>query len=106
MTACSKMTIMKLRLACSIIVFTLTACGQSAVPADLPDSATLTSSATLTAIPPTLTPVPASTEASAATPTTAPAVATSRGPELEATDPAGVVLASGELHFVEFFRFT
>jgi hypothetical protein len=34
------------------------------------------------------------------------AVATSRGPDLEATDPSTVSLASGELHFVEFFRFT
>jgi hypothetical protein len=33
-------------------------------------------------------------------------VATSRGPDLEATDPAKVSLASGSLHFVEFFRFT
>jgi len=34
------------------------------------------------------------------------AVATSRGPNLEATDPATVSLASGELQLVEFFRFT
>ena len=33
-------------------------------------------------------------------------VATSRGPELHATDPATVKLASGGLQFVEFFRFT
>ena len=33
-------------------------------------------------------------------------VATSRGPDLEATDPGTVSLASGELQFVEFFRFT
>jgi len=33
-------------------------------------------------------------------------VATSRGPDLEATDPSTVSLASGNLHFVEFFRFT
>jgi hypothetical protein len=33
-------------------------------------------------------------------------VATSRGPELHATDPSTVSLASGGLHFVEFFRFT
>lgn len=33
-------------------------------------------------------------------------VATSRGPNLEATDPATVVLASGGLQLVEFFRFT
>ena len=33
-------------------------------------------------------------------------VATSRGPNLEATNPATVSLASGGLQFVEFFRFT
>ena len=32
--------------------------------------------------------------------------ATSRGPELHATDPTTVNLATGQLHFVEFFRFT
>ena len=34
------------------------------------------------------------------------AVATSRGPNLQATDPATVSLASGQLQLVEFFRFT
>lgn len=43
--------------------------------------------------------------------TTTPAVdiqpiATSRGPELHATDPATVSLGSGQLQLVEFFRFT
>ena len=33
-------------------------------------------------------------------------IATSRGPNLEATDPATVSLASGGYQFVEFFRFT
>jgi hypothetical protein len=33
-------------------------------------------------------------------------VATSRGPNLEAIDPATVSLASGDLQLVEFFRFT
>ena|SRR5215216_1001878 len=33
-------------------------------------------------------------------------VATSRGPNLEATDPTTVNLASGGLQLVEFFRFT
>ena len=32
--------------------------------------------------------------------------ATSRGPDLEATDPSTVSLASGQVQFVEFFRFT
>lgn len=33
-------------------------------------------------------------------------LATSRGPDLHATDPATVSLASGDLQLVEFFRFT
>lgn len=33
-------------------------------------------------------------------------VATSRGPDLHATDPTTVSLASGQLQLVEFFRFT
>ncbi len=37
---------------------------------------------------------------------TALPVATSRGPDLHATDPATVSLASGQLQLVEFFRFT
>ena len=52
---------------------------------------------------PSPTPEVAPTEALA--PTTVP-VATSRGPNLEATDPSTVSLASGQLQFVEFFRFT
>ncbi len=43
---------------------------------------------------------PASAEA------TVPPVATSRGPDLHATDPMTVSLASGGLQFLEFFRFT
>lgn len=34
------------------------------------------------------------------------AIATSRGPNLEATDPSTVSLAAGDLQLVEFFRFT
>ncbi len=33
-------------------------------------------------------------------------IATSRGPNLEATDPSTAQLASGQLQLVEFFRFT
>lgn len=58
---------------------------------------------------PTLTqPVTVPTESAATqAPTEIPQVAvTSRGPDLEATDPSTVSLKSGDLHFVEFFRFT
>ena len=59
-------------------------------------------------------PVPAATQpevapdATAVPPTEAPvqAIPTSRGPNLEATDPTTVSLASGQLQLVEFFRFT
>ena len=43
---------------------------------------------------------------SATPPVDAQPVATSRGPDLHATDPTTVSLASGGLQFVEFFRFT
>ena len=45
------------------------------------------------------------TPTDALTPSPVPA-ATSRGPELHATDPTTVSLASGGLQLVEFFRFT
>jgi PBP1b-binding outer membrane lipoprotein LpoB len=48
---------------------------------------------------------PAEPTLEAAVPTPLP-VATSRGPELHATDPSTVNLAAGQLQFVEFFRFT
>lgn len=43
---------------------------------------------------------------SATPPSDAQPVATSRGPDLHATDPSTVRLASGGLQLVEFFRFT
>ncbi len=57
---------------------------------------------------PNVVEAPASTEAPTVA-TEAPIVqpaATSRGDSLEATDPATVNLASGQLQLVEFFRFT
>lgn len=39
-------------------------------------------------------------------PTPIQVIATSRGSQLEATDPNTVSLASGQLQLVEFFRFT
>lgn len=43
---------------------------------------------------------------SATPPVESQPIATSRGPDLHATDPTTVSLASGGLQFVEFFRFT
>jgi hypothetical protein len=87
----------------------------SCAPADAPAPA-----ATNVPPQPTVTatlepPAPAEEEAFPATVEAAPTevpteipqpVATSRGPDLEATDPATVSLAAGELQLVEFFRFT
>ena len=61
------------------------------------------------ALPTTTLAVPTLESDTQAAPTeeaTALPVATSRGPELHATDPTTVSLASGGLQFVEFFRFT
>ncbi|MBC7878040.1 MAG: hypothetical protein H7Y59_12800 [Anaerolineales bacterium] len=61
-------------------------------------------------IPATEAPINSSSpEATASVPAEVPVVeaaATSRGPNLEATDPTTVNLASGQLQLVEFFRFT
>lgn len=55
----------------------------------------------------TLAPVIATEPVMTEAPTIEPqVVVTSRGPNLEATDPSTVSLASGELQLVEFFRFT
>ena len=58
---------------------------------------------TATVAAPTLEPT---TQAASAEEATALPIATSRGPDLHATDPTTVSLASGGLQFVEFFRFT
>jgi hypothetical protein len=54
----------------------------------------------------TATPGYADTLNSATPPPTVQAVATSRGPNLEAIDPTTVQLASGGVQLIEFFRFT
>ena len=102
---------MEPRLLASLILIAvlLGACAPASAPTNPPAAATrapaiLEPSATLAA--PTLelaTEAVVPTEAVAATPIP---VATSRGPELEATDPTTVNLASGQVQFVEFFRFT
>lgn len=87
-----------------LLTLLLAACGTAQTPAS-----------PTAALPPTETPAP--TQAAAApvevTLTSLPppsetpqAIATSRGPDLHATDPATVALASGSLQLVEFFRFT
>jgi hypothetical protein len=82
---------------------TVVSCFPTAAPAV--DSATPASAPTEASAPqPTAT-----AEPTAAAPTQAAEVQpvpTSRGPKLEATDPATVSLASGQLQLVKFFRFT
>jgi hypothetical protein len=92
----------------SLLAVLLVACTPSAVNEISPAQPTapaivLQPSATLQANIPSLTPETIPTEALVST---ALPVATSRGPNLEATDPLTVSLASGQIQFVEFFRFT
>ena len=88
----------------SLLAVLLAACapGSTATNAPVPTEPPGATAPTLTLAAPASEPAtqPASGEA------TALPVATSRGPNLEATDPATVSLASGGLQFVEFFRFT
>ena len=91
----------------SLLAVLLASCAPSAVtesPAQpTSPSVVIQPSSTLQADIPSPTPEAVPTEALA--PTVLP-VATSRGPDLEATDPLTVSLASGQIQFVEFFRFT
>jgi hypothetical protein len=100
-----KMMKTRLLLSLSLLAALLAACTSSAAPA-VPDQPAL--SGTTEVLPmPTLEQAsqPAAGPAQDLSPTPQ-AVATSRGPDLHATDPSTVTLASGNLHFVEFFRFT
>ena len=80
----------------------LAACAPAASPVapSLPVAASPTLPASLGSSTPVMA---ASTESAAASPFP---LATSRGPNLEATDPTTVNLAAGGLQLVEFFRFT
>lgn len=109
-------TLMKSRLlpSLTLLIVLLAACSPAA--AVTPEPSVEQQPAPPVAVEPTATaftpadtaPVEPATEVVAA-PTEAVAplpVATSRGDNLEATDPRTVNLASGGLQFVEFFRFT
>ena len=95
----------------SLVAVFLSSCAPAAVTATPEPLPTALIEPTSTQVPPTETVSIAPTETILALPTDTPAptpfpVATSRGPNLEATDPTGVSLASGRIQFVEFFRFT
>jgi len=99
----------------SLLILLLAACAPAA-------SATQPPVQQPVVVEPTSTPIPSAIEEPPTDSASAPAdvavaptevvaptplpVATSRGPNLEATDPRGVNLASGNLQFVEFFRYT
>src|SRR5215212_2175613 len=88
----------------SVLAVLLSACASASTPVSPPAVATQPPTAfasTVTAAVLTVEPAtpPAPNEA------TALPIATSRGPNLEATDPKTVSMASGGLQFVEFFEF-
>ena len=91
-----------------LAILVVTACAPAAAPSPGPaviEGPTETFIPNATPVPnftPTL-PAPTQTEEHPAPPLL---VATSRGPNLEASDPTTVSLASGGVQFVEFFRFT
>ena len=87
-----------------LAVLLTSACASATPVAPQPDAPVIVeSSATPLVDIPSATLEVISTESLA--PTALP-IATSRGPELHATDPTTVSLASGQIQFVEFFRFT
>ena len=95
---------------CLVAVVVVFACAPAATVTTVPTEASVPEVPLPTAtLQPTLVqPTIASAETIAA-PTQAvedQPIATSRGPDLEATDPTTVALASGGLQLVEFFRFT
>ncbi len=95
----------KNRLLPGLVLFAviLVACAPGAASTNSPAAATQPPNVVST---PTLAaPTSAATQPAASEATALP-IATSRGPDLHATDPTTVGLASGGLQFVEFFRFT
>ncbi len=83
-----------------VAVLLTSACASAgtSAPAALPPA--VEESIPATAAPESIAPAPAAGSVDVQ------AVPTSRGPNLEATDPATVSLAAGQLQLVEFFRFT
>jgi len=87
----------------------LAACAPAAVPSEQPAAPVFVQPTATPFLPVEVTSGPSEVAVVLSTDTPAPTpfpVATSRGPNLEATDPRTVTLASGGLQIVEFFRFT
>ena len=105
------MRINRLFLGLGVFAVLLAACAPAGTQTTPPESASATPAITVATATPIidLTVTRVETESlSSATPAPtviAQAVATSRGPNLEATDPKTVSMASGGLQFVEFFEF-
>ena len=94
----------RLRTGISLILILVAACTPESSATDPPVAELPTETLpTATLAAPTLE---SDTQAAPTEEATALPVATSRGPELHATDPTTVSLVSGGLQFVEFFRFT
>ncbi len=103
------MRINRLFLRLSVIAVLLAACAPAGTQTTSPDSASATPPITVPTTTPaidlTVTRVETESLSSATPAPTVQAIATSRGPNLEATDPQTVSMASGGLQFVEFFEF-
>jgi hypothetical protein len=93
-------------LSLSLLAVFLAACAPGTSAPVPTEPSTVQATATIPAAEPTTgtaqdTAVPTQVPSATAVP-----IATSRGPDLHATDPTTVSLASGGLQLVEFFRFT
>ena len=89
----------------SLLAMLLASCAPAAVTTESPPQPAPPVAVDASATPAAESPAVESAPTEAADPAPLP-VATSRGPDLHATDPGTVSLASGRLQFVEFFRFT
>ena len=88
-------------------LFIISACASNATATQtVPEPSATAPVAVLPSVDPTATHGFTESLPSSTPPVDAQPVATSRGPELHATDPTTVSLASGQMQFVEFFRFT
>ena len=91
----------------SLAVFIISACASNATATQTITQPSATALAIVSPpVAPTVTQGSTESLSSATPPVDAQPAATSRGPELHATDPTTVSLATGQLQFVEFFRFT
>jgi ABC-type Fe3+-hydroxamate transport system substrate-binding protein len=94
-------------LTCSLLAVLTSACASNATTTQpVVEPSAIVLGGALSPVDLTATQVFTESLLSATPPVDAQPVATSRGPELHATDPTTVSLASGQIQFVEFFRFT